>query len=133
MYTLENGDLRVGINFLRSCGNIAEADASREVTQKHFDKAMDSLVSVNISETLNSLSDIEKTLLKIIVDYGDVCPTKEISDEFEEKTGKKHNTFIRTLDKLEFVRLIDTKFTGKGSRGNSREIILRFNPKDYTI
>ena len=46
MYTLENGDLRVGINFLRSCGNIAEADASREVTQKHFDKAMDSLVSV---------------------------------------------------------------------------------------
>ena len=41
MYTLENGDLRVGINLLRSCGNIAEASASREITQEHFDKAIE--------------------------------------------------------------------------------------------
>ena len=59
MYTLENGDLRVGINLLRSCGNIAEADASREITQEHFDKAIESLVSVKISEALNSLSIIQ--------------------------------------------------------------------------
>ena len=50
MYTLENGDLRVGINLLRSCGNIAEADASREITQEHLDKAIDSIVSVNIMD-----------------------------------------------------------------------------------
>ena len=41
--------------------------------------------------------------------------------------------FNRALDKLEFVRLIDTKYTGKGVKGNSREIILRFNPDDYVI
>ncbi len=29
MHTYDVGDLRVGINLLRSCGNIAEADASK--------------------------------------------------------------------------------------------------------
>ncbi|WP_407412714.1 ORC1-type DNA replication protein [Methanobrevibacter sp.] len=133
MYTLENGDLRTGINLLKSCGNVAEASASREITQEHFNKAVDSLISINISQTIDSLSDIEKDLLKIIVDFDDVCMAGELSDKFTEKTGASKGSFSRALEKLEFVRLIDTKFTGKGVRGNSREIILRFNPDDYVI
>ena len=133
MYTLENGDLRVGINLLRSCGNIAEANASREITQEHLDKAIDSLVSVNISETLKSLNDTEKTILKMVADYDDVYKAGELSEIFKQKTGSSYASFNRALEKLEFVRLIDTKYTGKGVRGNSREIILRFNPDDYDI
>lgn len=133
MYTLENGDLRVGINLLRSCGNIAEADASREITQEHFEKAVDSLVSVNIVETLKSLNDIERAILKIVADYEGVYTAGELSELFKQKTGSSYASFNRALDKLEFVRLIDTKFTGKGVKGNSREIILRFNPDDYAF
>ncbi len=133
MYTLENGDLRVGINLLRSCGNIAEADASREITEEHFEKAIDSLVSVNIVETLKSLNDLEKSILRMIADYEGVYTAGELSELFKQKTGSSYASFNRALDKLEFVRLIDTKFTGKGVRGNSREIILRFNPDDYTF
>ena len=133
MYTDENGDLRVGINLLKSCGNIAEALASREITQEHFDEAIDSLVSINVSETLNSLNGAERDLLKMIVDWDDVCRAGELAEMFKEKTGSSYASFNRTLDKLEFVRLIDTKYTGKGVRGNSREIILRFNPEDYNI
>ena len=133
MYTEENGDLRVGINLLRSCGNIAEADASREITQEHFDKALDSLVSVNVSETLKSLNDSEITLLKMIADYEGIYTAGELSELFKQKTGSSYASFNRALDKLEFVRLIDTKYTGKGVRGKSREIILRFNPDDYAI
>ena len=133
MYTLENGDLRVGINLLRSCGNIAEASASREITQEHFDKAIESLVSINVSETLKSLNDAEKELLKMIVDFDGVYTAGELGDDYKEKTGSSYASFNRTLDKLEFVRLVDTKYTGKGVRGNSREIILRFNPEDYDI
>ena len=133
MYTDENGDLRVGINLLKSCGNIAEASASREITQEHFDEAIDSLVSINVSETLNSLNGAERDLLKMIVDWDDVCRAGELAEMFKEKTGSSYASFNRTLDKLEFVRLIDTKYTGKGVRGNSREIILRFNPEDYNI
>ena len=133
MYTLENGDLRVGINILKSCGNIAEASASREITQEHFDKAIESLVSINVSETLKSLNDVERGLLKMIVDYGDDYSAGDLAEEYKQKTGSSYASFNRTLDKLEFVRLIDTKFTGKGVRGNSRQIILRFNPEDYAI
>ena len=127
------GDLRVGINLLRSCGNIAEADASREITEEHFQKAVDSLVSVQISETLKSLNDTEKALLKIISDSDKIFTAGELSELFKEKENVSYATFNRTLEKLEFLRLIDTKFTGKGSRGNSREIILRFNPCDFKL
>ena len=133
MYTYENGDLRIGIKLLNTCGNIAEADASREITQEHFDKAVDSLVSTNIADTIDSLTGTEKELLRLIADYDGVYSAGELSDIFKQKTKASYASFNRALDKLEFVRLIDTKFTGKGVRGNSREIILRFNPDDYTI
>ena len=133
MHTYENGDLRVGIKLLNTCGNIAEADASREITQEHFDKAIDSLVSINVAETISSLSDMEKELLKLIADYDGVYTAGDLSEIFKEKTDSSYASFNRTLEKLEFVRLIDTKFTGKGVKGNSREIILRFNPDDYSI
>ena len=133
MYTFENGDLRVGINLLRSCGNIAEADASREISQKHFDKAIESLVSVNVSETLKGLNDTEKEILKMIADNEGMYASGELAEIYKEKTGSSYASFNRAIDKLEFVRLIDTKYTGKGVRGNSREIILRFNPDDYVF
>ena len=133
MYTFENGDLRTGINLLKSCGNIAEADASREITREHFDKAVDSLISINISETINSLDESEMSLLKLIADYDGVYTSGELVEIFKEKTGSSASSYNRILGKLEFVRLIDTKYTGKGVKGNSREIILRFNPDDYNI
>jgi cell division control protein 6 len=133
MYTMENGDLRVGINLLRSCGNIAEADASREITQEHFDKAVESLVSVNIKETLKSLNETEMLILKMIADNEGMYNAKELSEMYKEKTGSSYASFNRAIDKLEFVRLIDTKYTGNGGKGNAREIILRFNPDDYGI
>ena len=133
MYTLESGDLRVGINLLRSCGNIAEADASREITQEHFDMAVDTLVSVNVSENLKNLNDTEMTILKLISDKEGLYTAGELSKICKEKYGLTYASFNRAIDKLEFVRLIDTNYTGKGVRGNGREIILRFNPDDYNL
>ena len=132
-YTFDNGDLRTGINILRSCGNIAEADASREITQEHFDKAIDSLVSVNVSQILSSLTDTERSLLRLIIESKENITAGELGDTFRKKEKISYSSYARTLDKLEFLRLIDTKYTGSGSRGNSREIILRFNPDDFSI
>lgn len=132
-YTHENGDLRVGINLLKSCGNIAEADASKSIEKKHLDQAISSLVSLSLIETLNSLNNVEKSLLDIIFESDEILTAGKLSDIFLEKEDVSYATFNRTLEKLEFLRLIDLKFTGKGVRGNSREIILRFNPDDYNI
>ena len=38
-HTIEVGDLRVGIDLLRVCGNIAEANASRSITLEHVEEA----------------------------------------------------------------------------------------------
>ena len=129
-YTLDTGDLRVGIDLLKVCGNIAEANASPIVTEEFLEEAKNKQVSVNLIETYKSLSDVERQLLKIVADSDEVLTAGELSDKFKESTGLSYATFNRTLDKLEFLRLIDTKLTGKGVRGNSRQILLRFNPED---
>lgn len=132
-YTFEHGDLRTGIALLRSCGNIAESDASREIKQKHFDEAIDSLVSINVAQVISTLTKNERSLLLLITESEDNITAGKLGEAFTEKENVSYMSFNRTLDKLEFLRLIDTKYTGSGSRGNSREIILRFNPDDYKI
>ncbi|MDL2246648.1 ORC1-type DNA replication protein [Methanobrevibacter sp. OttesenSCG-928-K11] len=130
-YTINKGDLRIGIDLLRITGNIAEANASRSIKPEHLEEAISSHISFNLSATLKSLNDVEKSLLEIVVESDDILNAGELSEIFLKKEDVSYATFNRTLEKLEFLRLIDTKFTGKGVRGNSREIILRFNPEDF--
>ena len=132
-YTLENGDLRIGISLLKSCGNIAEADASREITSEHFEKAIRSLVSLNVAESINSLTVNEKAVLKLISEYEGLYTLGKLHKIVKKEINISYASFSRIIDKLEFVRLIDTKFTGKGVKGKSREIILRFNPDEFNI
>ncbi len=129
-HTLEVGDLRVGIDLLRVCGNIAEANASRTIELEHLEEAVSKHVSVNLMETIKSLNDVERALLRVLVDSDEVQTAGDLSKQFKEEAGVSYATFNRTLEKLEFLRLVDTKYTGKGVRGNSREIILRFAPED---
>jgi cell division control protein 6 len=126
--TLESGDLRVGIDLLRVCGNLAESEASRTIDEQHLNEALKRTGPVSLSHTLKSLSETENSLLELIVNFKDENLTAGILYElFQQKTNTSYSSFNRTLDKLEFLRLIDTKFTGKGMRGNSRLIILRFS------
>ena len=129
-HTYEVGDLRVGIDLLRVSGNIAESNASRTIELEHVEEAVAKQGSVNLIETINSLNDMEKTLLKVLIDRDEVVTAGGLSKEFKEQAGVSYATFNRTLEKLEFLRLVDTRYTGKGVRGNSREIILRFSPED---
>lgn len=128
-YTLDSGDLRVGIDILRICGNIAESNASKKIEMSHLEEAKSNNISINLVETVKLLNSTEKTLLNIISN-NDVLNAGELSELFLEEVDVSYATFNRTLEKLEFLRLIDTKFTGKGVRGNSRQIILRFDPED---
>ncbi|MDO9045053.1 MAG: ORC1-type DNA replication protein [Methanobacteriaceae archaeon] len=126
--TSESGDLRVGIDLLRVCGNLAESEASRTIENKHLDEALKRTGPASLAHTLNSLSDLENSLLELIINFKDENLTAgSLYELFKKDTGTSYSSFNRTLDKLEFLRLIDTKFTGKGMRGNSRLIILRFS------
>ena len=129
-YTVSNGDLRVGIDLLRISGNLAEAEASKTIERKHIKEALKNTGSINLIYTLKSLSDDEKTLLDLIR-LSDIDLTAgELYDQFSKKTKSSYASFNRILNKLEFLRLIDTRFTGKGVKGNSRIIILRFDTEE---
>lgn len=127
----EAGDLRVGIDLLRVSGNFAEADASKTIEKKHVHEALKSTGSVSLKSTLKTLSDNEKLLLEIIIESDeDDLVAGDLYKSFAKKTSSSYASFDRTLNKLEFLRLVDTKFTGKGVKGNSRIVILRFNPEE---
>jgi cell division control protein 6 len=132
--TQATGDLRVGIDLLRTSGNFAEADASRNIQREHLKKAMQDFDSYHLHDTINKLSGDEKNILRAIIKADKDHPTAgnlfDLLEEENIKEGKKslsYASFDRALKKLEFVRLIDTRFTGKGVRGNSRLLILRFD------
>lgn len=135
--TLATGDLRVGIDLLRTSGNFAEADASRTIQKQHLEKAMQDFDSHHIQDTINKLSGDEKNLLRAIIKSDEDTPTAgnlfNLIKEENLKEGRKspsYASFDRAIKKLEFLRIIDTQFTGKGVRGNTRLIILRFDPKE---
>lgn len=124
------GDLRVGIDLLGMVGNVAEADASRTIEEKHLEVAMQNTTSISLTKTLQNLSETEKTLLELIVKSKDEHLIA--GNLYKNLTGIKplsYASFDRILNKLEFLRLIDIKFTGRG-KGNARVIVLRFHPQE---
>ncbi|OPX60138.1 MAG: ORC1-type DNA replication protein 2 [Methanobacterium sp. PtaB.Bin024] len=129
--TSSTGDLRVGIDLLRTSGNFAEADASRTIDKKHLEKALHDMGSQSIQNTLSNLSADEMELLRVLVQLGDDNPTAgDLYNTLNEFRSLSYASFDRILKKLEFMRIIDTKFTGKGKRGNARLILLRFDSEE---
>lgn len=129
-YTFENGDLRLGIDLLRISGNNAEVRASRRIEYGDVEKAFKVSKSVSLRYILNSLSDKEKTLLRFITRLDKKNITSgQLYEEYNRENKIGYATYNRQINKLEFLRLIDTTYTGSGKKGNSRYINLRFDSK----
>lgn len=132
--TNSTGDLRVGIDLLRTSGNFAEADASKTIEKKHLEKALQDFDSQSLQNIIDNLSDDEKELLNVIIQSNNDNPTAgDLYNVLNENRSLSYASFDRALKKLEFMRIIDTKFTGKGTRGNTRLIMLRFDPKEVQL
>ena len=129
-YTFENGDLRLGIDLLRISGNNAEVRASRRIEYGDVEKAFKVSKSVSLRYILNSLSDKEKTLRRFITRMDKKNITSgQLYEEYNRENKIGYATYNRQINKLEFLRLIDTTYTGSGKKGNSRYINLRFDSK----
>lgn len=126
--TMSIGDLRVGIDLLGLVGNIAEANASKIITEEHLESAIRNANSISLKSTISNLSGNERVLFNIILEATE--EDRVAGNLYELLNGIKplsYASFDRLLNKLEFLRLIDLRFTGKGMMGNSRVIILRFD------
>ena len=108
----------------------AEIKANRIIQEEDVDKALESANSISLRYILNSLSDKEQKLLRFITRVNSKEITAgELYKEYNRENKISYSTFGRLVNKLEFLRLIDTTYTGNGQKGNSRFITLRFNAK----
>lgn len=123
-FTYEHGDLRLGIELLRVSALMAESEGSRKILEKHVQKAFKKTKNLSMEKMLEALSKEERILIELIP-KGKEITTGELYELFKQKTGLSYTKFYRMLEKLESLRIIDTKFTGEGKKGRSRIIFLR--------
>jgi len=125
------GDMRLGIDLLSTSGDLAEADASKTIKMSHVSGAVKNTSAGSLKSTIEALSPIETDLLDFIMNSGDEENTAgSLYQSFKDIKKVSYASFDRALKKLELLRIIDTRFTGKGVKGNSRLIILRFTPEE---
>lgn len=130
-YTFESGDLRVGINLLKRAGLNAERRASRTISLDDVEKAYDGSRYIHLNYTLRNLKKEEKILLKCIADAGkDEMMSGELYDCFKDCTGLGYTSFYEMVNRLESLKLVNLSTTGKGTRGQSRLVSLRYDPEE---
>jgi archaeal cell division control protein 6 len=125
------GDMRLGIDILSTSGDLAEAEASKTIQIKHLEGAVRNSGVGSLKSTLEALSPLELALLRLIVDSPeDENTAGSLYQSLKREEKISYASFDRALKKLELLRIIDTRFTGKGVKGNSRLVILRFTPEE---
>ena len=125
--TAEKGDLRVGIDLLRRAGLNAEMRAAREIIIEDIDKAYESAKYVHLSRSIRNLTDSERGLLHVLVDYSGER-AGDVYDVFHEQTGLGYTRYSEIVNKLEEVGIITAAYKPIEGRGRSREIELLYKP-----
>lgn len=125
----EASDLRVGIDLLRKIGLRAEISARRYVTADDVEHSYEKSRLVHLTYSIQSLRAEERDLLKLIAGQEAKIKAGELYKKFNEETHLGYTRFYDIVSKLDSIRLINTDFTGKGTRGRTREIQLRYEPE----
>jgi cell division control protein 6 len=126
----EASDLRVGIDLLRKIGLRAEISARRYVTTDDVVHSYEKSRLVHLTYSIQSLRAEERDLLKLIAGQEAKIKAGELYKKFNEETHLGYTRFYDIVSKLDSIRLINTDFTGKGTRGRTRQIQLRYEPED---
>ncbi|MFC7232015.1 ORC1-type DNA replication protein [Saliphagus sp. GCM10025308] len=126
--TAKSGDLRVGIDLLRRAGLNAEMRASRTVELEDVEKAYETSKYINLSRSLNSLSENERALLEVLVDH-DGSQAGEVYERFSEETDLGYTRYSEIVNKLDQLGLIDAEYAEIDGRGRSRSLTLSYEPE----
>ncbi|HMK47913.1 MAG TPA: ORC1-type DNA replication protein [Methanocella sp.] len=130
-YTCDAGDLRVGINMLKRSGLNAERRSSKAISPEDVGKAYEGSKYVHLNYVVRSLKKEEKVILQCIVGAGrQELMSGELYDCFKGKTGLGYTSFYEMVNRLETLKLLTISSTGKGTRGQSRLISLKYDPKE---
>lgn len=128
-YTERSGDLRVGIDLLKRSGLSAERRASKTIFPEDVDGSYERSKLVHLTYALKSLKDDEIKVLRLAA-MNDASRAGDLYRKFHAETGSGYTRFHEILNKLDAIRLIDTDFSGSGTRGRSRIIKMRYAPSE---
>lgn len=128
-HTSSLGDLRVGIDLLKRSALNAEKRASKKIDHEDIVSAYEKSRLVHLSYMMRALKKEEKMLLGLIVESPN-SNSGDLYEKFHKKTGLGYTRFYELLNKLGSNNLIDADFTGKGARGRSRIVTLKFQPEE---
>lgn len=131
-HTFLLGDLRVGIDLLKRSGLNAEKRAGKNITQEDVESAYEKSRLVHLSYMIRTLKKDEKILLGLIADSPQ-SNSGDLYERFHSKTSLGYTRFYELLNKLGSIKLIDADFTGKGARGRSRVVSMRFKPEEVKM
>ena len=126
----ESSDLRVGIDVLRKAGLQAEINARKHIVADDVTHSSERSRLVHLTYSVRSLRPEERDLLRLIAEEADKVKAGELYKKFNEETHLGYTRFYDIVSKLDSIRLINTDFTGRGTRGRTREIQLRYEPED---
>jgi len=124
--TAESGDLRIGIDLLRRAGLNAEMRASKTVERRDVDEAYETSKFVHLSRSLESLSDSETELLRVIAEH-EGEQAGEVYDAFQEVSGLGYTRYSEIVNKLEDLSIVETAYAEVDGRGRSRELELAYD------
>jgi cell division control protein 6 len=128
-YTEKSGDLRVGIDLLRRAGLSAERRASKSIMLQDVESSYEKSRLVHLTYALKSLKEDELVVLRLAAKH-EKSQAGDLYNQFRQETGAGYTRFHEILNKLDAVRLINTDFSGSGSRGRSRVIKIRYEPDE---
>lgn len=124
-YTTQVGDLRVGIDLLKRAGLAAEQRAARKIALEDVAHSFEKSRLTHLNSVMKSLDRDGASLLRLIAGK-DGINSGELYEEFHRQTGFGYTRFYETLNRLDRLTLVNAAFTGKGMRGRSRMISLRY-------
>jgi len=100
--------------------------ANKKISLDDVESAYEKSRLVHLSYVIRSLKKDEKILLGLVADMPEVT-SGELYEKFHSLTKLGYTRFYETLKKLGGVSLVNADFTGKGSRGRSRVVTLRYS------
>lgn len=125
--TAESGDVRVGLDLLRRAGLNAELNGRGTIQPTDIEKAYDTAKYVHLSHSLQSLSETEATLVRVVADH-DGKRAGVVYEPFHDETGLGYTRYSELVNKLDELGLIDTEYAELDGRGRSRAISLAYDP-----
>ena len=146
----ESGDARYALKLILKAGEIADNDGARKVTEKDVAEARKGVEEEMVMESISTLPEHPKIMLygiallsKSKAHYSRLDGTYEDKIMFTGEVYEKYESICNRLGKeprstrwgkeylneLEMLGLINTRLSGKGTRGNTTLIRLVLDPK----